>query len=233
MTQNLQLPAAIIFDMDGVLVDSSPFHLRKWNGFLHRHGIQIDQQELPGIVLGPANDKIFRRFLGEQLTREQISVLSEELDAIFREEIGPNPPALPGVKRLIEEIHAQGIVMAVASAAIASNVKFLIDALGLRDYFGVILAVDATFNPKPHPEIYLMTAQKLGVDPAECAVFEDSYVGIEAAKRAGMKCIAIASTFKEEDLRRETHADLIFPSFEDITLQTVRHLFNGAAPTPR
>ena len=123
--------------------------------------------------------------------------------------------------------------MAVASAAIASNVKFLIAALGLRDYFREILAVDATTHPKPHPEIYLKVAEKLGVDPVACAVFEDSYVGIEAAKRAGMKCIAIASTFSAEDLRRETHADLIIPDFEKVSLQTVRHLFNGAGPSRR
>jgi len=72
----------------------------------------------------------------------------------------------------------------------------------------------------------------LGVDPANCLVFEDSFVGIEAAKRAGMKCIAITSTFPEEDLRRETHADLIVSSFETVTLQTVRQLFNGTGPTP-
>jgi len=86
------------------------------------------------------------------------------------------------VRRLIEEIHSQGIVMAVASAAIASNVKFLIDALGLRGYFRQTLAVDSTTHPKPHPEIYLKTAKMLGVDPANCLVFEDSFVGIEAAK---------------------------------------------------
>ena len=232
MIQNSNLPAAIIFDMDGVLVDSSPFHLRKWADFMRRHGIPVDEEALPGIVLGPANDKIFRRFLGDHLTRAQVSELGEELDAIFREEIGPNPPALPGVRRLIEEIHSQGIVMAVASAAIASNVKFLIDALGLRGYFRQTLAVDSTTHPKPHPEIYLKTAKMLGVDPANCLVFEDSFVGIEAAKRAGMKCIAITSTFPEEDLRRETHADLIVSSFETVTLQTVRQLFNGTGPTP-
>ena len=232
MTQKLLLPAAIIFDMDGVLVDSSPFHLRKWTGLLQAHGISIDAQGLRKIVLGPANDAIFRRFLGADLTREQQSELSEELDATFRREIGPHPPAIPGVRRFIEECHAQGIVMAVASAAIASNVRFLIAALGLGYYFREVLAVDATSHPKPHPEIYLKTAERLGVDPTACAVFEDSFVGIEAAKRAGMKCVAIASTFSAEDLRRQTHADLIVPSFEAVSLPTVRQLFNGAATTP-
>jgi len=131
---------------------------------------------------------------------------------------------------LIEECHAQGIIMAVASAAIASNVKFLISALGLSEYFRETLAVDSTTHPKPHPQIYLKAAEKLGAAPAACAVFEDSYVGIEAAKRAGMKCVAIASTFPAEDLRRKTHADLIVPNFETVSVQTVRHLFGGAGP---
>jgi HAD superfamily hydrolase (TIGR01509 family) len=222
------LPSAIIFDLDGVLVDSSPFHFRKWVNFLRDHKIPFNESELRHIVLGPANDVIFRRFLGEHLTREQLSELSEELDANFRREIGPNPPALPGVRRLIEECNAQGVLMAVASAAIASNVNFIVDALKLRPHFREILAVDATTNPKPHPEIYLKVAHKLGVEPSACAVFEDSYVGIEAAKRAGMKCIAISSTFPAEDLKRDTHADLIVPDFEPVTLATVRELFNGA-----
>jgi len=225
MTPNLSLPAAIIFDMDGVLVDSSPFHLRKWMNTLRAHGIAFQEEELRRIVLGPANDVIFRRFLGNDLTREQLVELSEDLDANFRREIGPHPPAIPGVRRFIEECQAQGIAMAVASAAIASNVKFLLAALELRDYFRVVLAVDSTARPKPHPDIYLMTADKLGIIPAACVVFEDSFVGIEAARSAGMKCIAIASTFSAEELRREAHADLIVPNFEGVSLATVRDLF--------
>ncbi len=226
MTPKPLLPAAIIFDMDGVLVDSSPFHLRKWMSLLQTHRIPFDEQELRQIVLGPANDVIFRHFLGEHLTRKQLSELGEELDATFREAIGPQPPALPGVRRFIEECDAQNIPMAVASAAIASNVKFLIAALRLEKYFREVLAVDATSNPKPHPDIYLKSAEKLGVEPETCAVFEDSFVGIEAAKRAGMKCVAITSTFSAEALR-QTAADLIVPNFEVISVHTVRQLFES------
>jgi HAD superfamily hydrolase (TIGR01509 family) len=228
------LPTAIIFDMDGVLVDSSPFHLRKWMRLLEAHGIPFDEQELRTIVLGPANDVIFRRFLGNHLTRERVSELSEELDANFRREIGPNPPAIPGVRRFLEECRGEGIAMAVASAAIASNVKFLLAALGVREYFREVLAVNATTHPKPHPEIYLKTAENLGMDPAACAVFEDSFVGIGAAKRAGMKCVAIASTFSAEELRCGTHADLIVPDFEAVSLDALRQLFKDrAVPTDK
>ena len=232
MTQNLVLPAAIIFDMDGVLVDSNPFHLRKWMDLFQAHGIPFNEQELPKMILGPSNDVIFRRFLGEDLTCEQLAELGEELEADFRQEIGPHARAFPGVRRFIEECHAQGIAMAVASAGIAKNVNFLISALGLGDYFREVLTMDEISHPKPDPEIYLKTAGKLGVNPAACAVFEDSFVGIEAAKRAGMKCVAIASTFSAEDLRCQTHADLIVPSFEAVSLQTLFHLFNGAGNSP-
>ena len=231
MTQNLLLPAAIIFYMDGVLVDSNPFHLRKWMDLFRAHGIPFEELELPNIVLGPSNDAILRRYFGEDLTREQLAELGQELEADFRQEIGPHARPNPGVRRFIEECHAQDIAMAVASAGIANNVNFLVSALGLGDYFREVLAVESISHPKPHPEIYLKTAGKLGVDPTACAVFEDSFVGIEAAKRAGMKCVAIASTFPAEVLRRKTDADLIVPSFEAVTLQTVHDLFQGASPT--
>jgi beta-phosphoglucomutase len=232
MTQNLLLPAAIIFDMDGVLVDSNPFHLRKWMDLFQAHGILFNEQELPKIVLGPPNEVTFRRYLGEDLTGEQMAELSEELEENFRREIGPHARAFPGVQRFIEECRAQGITMAVASAAMGKNVTFLISALGLRNYFREVLTGDDISHPKPDPEIYLKTANKLGVDPAACVVFEDSFVGIEAAKRAGMKCVAIASTFSAGDLRRVTRADLIVPSFETVSLQTLHHLFDGAGASP-
>jgi beta-phosphoglucomutase family hydrolase len=221
------LPAAIIFDMDGVLVDSNPFHLRKWIDLFQAHGIPFDEQELPKIILGPPNDVTLRRYLGNDLTHEQLTELSEELEANFRREIGPHARAFPGVRHFIEECRARGITMAVASAAIAKNVTFLISALGLREYFREVLTGDDISHPKPDPEIYLKTADKLGVSPAACVVFEDSFVGIEAAKRAGMKCVAIASTFSAEDLRHKTHADLVVPSFEAVSFQTLRHVFNG------
>jgi len=232
MTQNLLLPAAIIFDMDGVLVDSNSFHLRKWMDLFRAHDIPFDERELPKIVLGPPNDVTLRRYFDRDLSAEQLAELSEELEANFRREIGPQARALPGVRRFIEECHAQGITMAVASAAIAKNVNFLIAALGLRDNFREVLTGDEISHPKPDPEIYVKTADKLGVNPAACVVFEDSFVGIEAAKRAGMKCVAIASTFSAEDLGRETHADLIVPSFETVSLQTLCHLFKGPGTLP-
>jgi beta-phosphoglucomutase family hydrolase len=225
MTLSISNPAAVIFDMDGVLLDSSPFHLQKWIDFFEARGIPFDAEELPKVVLGPPNEVTLPKFM--DLSSEQVAEFSEELEENFRRDIRPHARPLPGVKRLIDECHAAGIALAVASAAVAKNVNFLVAALGLRHYFREMLTGDEVARPKPDPEIYLKAAAKLGVDPAACAVFEDSFVGIEAAKRAGMKCVAIASTFSLEDLRG-TDADLLVSSFESVSLSTLRHLFNGA-----
>jgi HAD superfamily hydrolase (TIGR01509 family) len=229
MTPNSSLPAAVIFDMDGVLVDSNPFHLRKWADFLREHHIPFEEEKLAEVVLGPANEVTFRRYFGEQITPERMQELGEEVEARFRRAIAPHARPFPGVRRLIEACRAHGILMAVASCAISKNVEFLVTALELRPYFQAILSVDEISHAKPDPEIYLKTAAHLGLDPALCVVFEDSFVGIEAAKLAGMKCVAIASSFPAEDLRQGTLADLVVPSFEVVTLETLRALFDGIA----
>jgi HAD superfamily hydrolase (TIGR01509 family) len=215
--------------MDGVLIDSNPFHLREWVALLKEHRIPFDEEELPKVILGHRNDSAFRYYFGEQLTREQMRELGEELEAKFRQAFAPHARALPGLRRLMEECHANGIAMAVASSAMSKNVEFIVEALELRPYLRVILTGDEVSHPKPHPEIYLKTAAKPGLQPAACVAFEDSFVGVEAAKRAGMKCLGIASTFPAEDLRREIHADLVVPGFEVVSLQTLRQLFDSTA----
>jgi beta-phosphoglucomutase len=226
MTRDAGLPAAVIFDMDGVLVDSNTFHLRKWVDLFRAHGVPFTEEELPRMVLGPPNDVTFRRYLKTDLTPEQIDELDEELEANFRREIAPHARTMPGAQRLLEECHAQAIPLAVASAAMTKNVDFLISTLGLRGFFREMLSADDISHPKPHPEIYLKAAGKLNVDPPTCAVVEDSFVGIEAAKLAGMKCLAVASTFSAEDLRLQTRADSIVPSLESVSLLTLRELFH-------
>ncbi|PYV00118.1 MAG: haloacid dehalogenase [Acidobacteria bacterium] len=209
----ITMPAALIFDMDGVLVDSNPFHLRKWIDLLNEHGIPYDPKELPSQILGHRNDTAFRRFFGPDITREESRRLSEELEATFRES------------------HRAGIPMAVASSAMTKNVEFIVDALGFRPYFRYLVTGDEVSRPKPDPEIYLKAARKLDCEPAASVAFEDSFVGIEAAKRAGMKCVAIASTFPFEELEKQTRADLTVTGFEEVDLERLGLLFKDA-PRP-
>jgi HAD superfamily hydrolase (TIGR01509 family) len=225
MNPNSFLPAAVIFDMDGVLVDTNPFHVQKWEALLAEHGIGFDRKTLPKLVLGPGNEPTLRHFFGDRLTADDMRRLSEELEAKFRKAFAPHAKPVPGVERLISECHDHGVLVALASAAISKNVNFILEALKLRPFFHVILTSDEITQSKPHPEIYAKTAQKLGLLPPHCVAIEDSFVGIEAAKRAGMKCVAVASTFTAPELRAHAHADLVIQNLEALNLLKLRQLF--------
>ena len=225
MTTSSNLPGAVIFDMDGVLVDSNPFHIQKWADFLSEHGIRFDPEELPRQVLGLRNDHAFRYFFGSEMTKEEMARLSEELENRFRSSFRAHAKPLPGLENLIRQCHQAGMLMAVASSAMAKNVEFVVDALDFNAYFRCLVSGDEVRHPKPHPEIYLRTAEKLGVPPGACVAFEDSFVGIESAKNAGMKCVAIASTFPDEELRAHGRADMVVPGFPSVDLSALRQLF--------
>ena len=225
MKSNSRLPSALIFDMDGVLVDSNPFHVQKWIEFLHERGIPYNAEDLPKQIFGSRNDSALRRFFGRDLPKGEIEKLSEDLEARFRAAFRPHAQPLLGLKTLMDECRAEGIPLAVASSAMTKNVDFVVDTLKLRSYFASIVTGDDVSRPKPDPEIYLKTAEKLKLAPVKCVAFEDSFVGIESAHRAGMKCVGIASTFPAEDLWRQTQADLVVKGFEELSLAKLRQLF--------
>lgn len=225
MKSSSSLPAAAIFDMDGVLVDSNPFHLRKWTEFLRARGIPYDPEELPRQVLGSRNDTAFRFFFGPQLGEDERQQLSEELEERFRAAFRPHAQPIPGVTALMDEFRGGEVPMAVASSAMGKNVDFVLDVLKLRPYFKSIVSGDEVSHPKPDPEIYLKTMERLKLAPEKGVAFEDSFVGIESAKRAALKCVGIASTFSVEELRRQTRADLVVNGFEELSLARLRDLF--------
>lgn len=227
MNSNRALPSAAIFDMDGVLINSNPFHLEKWIELLNERGIPFDRDDLPRLLLGQRNDSAFRHFFGPDLTAAESLQMSEELEAKFRRAFRPHAKPLPGLATLLQQCHRAEIPMAVASSAMIKNIEFVVDALEFGRYFKHIVSGDHVSRPKPDPEIYLKAANLLGFPPEECVAFEDSFVGIEAASRAGMKCVGIASTFPFEELCAQTRAALVVHSFEELTLGRLRELFEG------
>lgn len=218
-------PAAAIFDMDGVLVDSNPYHVQKWAELLKSQQIPFQDEDLPKQILGQRNDHAFRFFFGPEMTEAEMRRLEVQLEESFRTSFRPYAKPLPGLETFIRQLHAAGVPLALASSAMRGNIEFIVDALGFRRFFRSILSGEDVQLPKPHPEIYLKSAEKLGIAPAACVAFEDSFVGIEAVKAAGMKCVAIASTFPFEELRKQTRADWVAKGFEDLTLERIRGLF--------
>lgn len=219
------LPAAAIFDMDGVLVNSNPFHVEKWIEYLKEKGVSFVEEEVPRKILGMHNDDAFRAYFGDSMSPEELREEGETLEARFREVFRPHAQPMPGVVALLSELRSASIPMAVASSGIRSNVEFIAEVLGIRPFFQFLITGDDVSAHKPDPEIYLAAAAKLGVAPSQCVAFEDSFPGVGAVKNAGMKCVAIASTFSAEDLQSKTGADLIVKGFDELSLDKLRALF--------
>jgi beta-phosphoglucomutase len=204
----------VIWDMDGVLVDTGPFHLRAWLRFWGEIGRPFTIADFRR-TFGRRNDTIIPEFLGQALTADEVQVLSRRKEEYFREEIAGNVGALPGALELLAYLGSAGYVQALASSAPRENIEFVLRALSVRDRFKAVVAAEDVHEGKPDPEIFLLAAQLIAAMPRQCVVLEDSIAGVQAAKAAGMACIATLTTSHRDEL---VGADLILP---DLTLLTV------------
>lgn len=184
--------SAVIFDMDGTLVDSMPYHTLAWQQFLAAHGISASADEVKEKGHGTLFD-IMPRFFGHHITPQESYRLAMEKEAIFREIYAPHLKPLPGLVPLLQGLKAAGIKIGLGTAADFTNTDFTIDALQIRHYFDVLVTSDLVPEGKPSPAVYNYAADRLGVSPTTCLVFEDTFSGVEAAKAAGMKAIALTT----------------------------------------
>ena len=184
---------ALLFDMDGVIVDSNPLHRAAWAEYTQRFGI-IATSDMQNRMYGRRNDEIVRDFLGADLTDTQVHEHGKAKEQLFRERMASHlqTSLLPGVR---EFLAAHGnLGRAIATNAEAANLNFVLDGADLRLYFDVALSGEDVMRPKPDPEIYLLAAERLKTAPATCVVFEDSAAGVEAGVAAGMRVVGISST---------------------------------------
>lgn len=188
-----------IFDMDGTLVDNMRFHTKAWTIMLAENGIENDGQDFLVETAGKTNREIIPLFF-EDASDEEISKLASRKEALYRELYKPELKVVDGVTRFLEQSQKLGVGMAVATAAPIENMEFILDGLDLRTFFSAIITAADVKNGKPHPEGFLISAEKLGVKPLNCIVFEDAINGFEAAYRAGMKSIGISTVNSIEDI---------------------------------
>jgi beta-phosphoglucomutase len=184
---------ALIFDMDGVIVDSNPLHREAWAAFNRRYGLETTDAMLERMY-GRRNDQIVRDFFGEDLPAGEVAARGAAKEALYREMLGGRIEEMlvPGLRAFLERY--RGAPLAVATNAEPENVDFVLDRAGLRPYFDVVVDGHQVSLPKPHPEIYLHAAALLRIAPANCIVLEDSHTGIAAARAAGMRVIGLCTT---------------------------------------
>ena len=201
----------VLFDMDGVLVNNTQAHVKAFEIFCERYGVEDWQHKLQ-TAFGMGNDDIMRLILPEEIIREKgMKALGEEKEAIYREVYAPEIRPVRGLVELLEELRRRGI-------RCAENVDFVLSNCGITDYFSCIVSGDRVTRCKPDPEIYLLAAEGLHLPSAECLVFEDARVGITAARRAGAgRIVALATTLPRHTLATQTEADVVIDDFASIT----------------
>jgi beta-phosphoglucomutase len=214
---------AVIFDMDGVLVDSHPVHKKAWQRFLDSVGHKVDEADLAFILDGRKKEDILKHFLGE-LPPEEISRLGHEKELLFREEARAELRPVDGVEQLLESLSRANIKLGVASSGSDGRVHFVLRTLRLLDYFSAIVAGDHVAAGKPDPAIFRLTSEKLQVPPDEILVFEDSLSGVKAAKAAGMRCVGLADPDRASILL-DAGADRVIDHFGKFSVSQAQLLF--------
>ena len=203
---------ALLFDLDGVIIDSMPLHAEAWRTYLDRLGIACD--DIDSRMYGHRNDEIVTHIIGGDLNPETIFAHGAAKEQLFREMMRARLHALlvPGVVDFLESAH--GFPMALVSNAETANIDFVLDGTGLRRHFQVIVDGHQVDRPKPYPDIYLRAAELLGVPAERCIIFEDSPTGIAAARASGARVVGVRT--HPTDLGE---VDLLIPDFRDPALK--------------
>ena len=203
---------ALIWDLDGVIADTAPYHFAAWRELFYELGRNYTKRDFQG-NFGRRNDDILSEMLGN-LSREELNSLSRRKEELFREKIKGRVKPLPGVLQLLEDASSHGFRLALVSSTPPENLKLILSSLSIERYFGPLISDQDVRRGKPDPEGFLLAARRLGVPPDRCIVIEDAVAGVEAAKRAGMRCIAVTTTHPRERL---TLADLVVASLEVVS----------------
>lgn len=214
---------AVIFDMDGVICDTNPYHSLAWKAFLEKFGISATEEEFIAHMYGKSNSYILKHFLQREVVGEEFARMEFEKEALFREIYEPHVEPINGLLEWIDELKSNGIKTGIATSAPVENMDLILSKLPLRAKMQSLLASHNVVHHKPNPEVYLKSATNLGIDPTQCVVFEDSHSGVSAGKAAGAKVVGVLSTYKKEEL---PVCDSYIVDYKDISFDTIASLLS-------
>lgn len=226
---------AIIFDFDGVIADTEPLHLRAYQTVLRREGIELNKEEYYARYLGYDDAGLFRALAQDRdmpLDDHRVEEWVAAKSRVVEETLASGSVLFPGAASCVK-MCAKRVPLAIASGALGPEIELVLDRSGLREYFRAIASASDGVRGKPAPDLYLLAVAKLSddqarVDPSACLAIEDSRWGLEAARRAGMACVAVAHTYPAEEL---TQADLVVDRLSDLTIADLERVMrdNGRA----
>lgn len=228
-----QAKQALLFDMDGTMFDNMAFHGQSWLRFFAQRNIALDEAQFFSSTAGRQNHEIFRSYLQADLDDAQCAQMAEEKEQLYRTLYADQRVPMPGLLALLAQARKLGIGLAVGTAAPPENIYFLLDELGdlaLRQQFDHVVGAADVKRGKPEPDIFLLAAERCGASPADCIVFEDAPLGVEAARRAGMRCIALTTTNPASSFAKFDNLLGCISDFSDLS-NNLPSLFAARAPS--
>jgi len=214
----------VVFDLDGVIVDSHPIHKQAWRAFLAHVGKEVSEAGLDFIFEGRKRGEILTHFLGE-LSDHDIQLYGSKKDEFFRQESEVLKP-IRGTIEFITNVRQAGLSMAVATSASKQRAQWTLEQLELAEYFSVMVSGDDVALGKPNPGTYRMAARRLLLPPNCLLAVEDSVSGVRSAIAAGLRCVAIAPT-KHAGPLMEAGANRVVPSLMNLSVRDLEEMFNG------
>jgi len=211
---------AVLWDMDGVLVDTEPFHWQAWEKLSREAGFPMSYEDFQR-TFGWRNEEILRELLGPNIPDQRVAELGDRKEELYRDAVRGRVKPLPGAIELLRKLREAGVRQAIASSAPRANIELILGELGIKGDFDAVLCERDVERGKPDPQIFLQAAGRLGVVPSRCLVIEDAVMGVQAARRAGMACLAVTTTHPAEGLRE---ADEVVASLVEVTVEDVRRL---------
>jgi len=224
---------AVIFDFDGVIVDSEGIHLHSFNRVLDRYGAEVGKEDYYEKYLGLSDCDLYKRLIEEGILpceHGEIEELIREKNAIFEEIARGEAKIIPGVREFLERIRAERIRMAVCSGSLMSEIALILEKCGLKEYFETIVSADEVNQSKPSPEGFIKVLDRLNaagsqdVGASECVVVEDSQWGLDAASAAGMHTVAVTNSYGADEL---ASADIITANLAELKVARLRELCGG------
>jgi beta-phosphoglucomutase len=213
---------AIIFDMDGVLIDSHPVHRKAWRTFLATVGKEVSDEQLDFILEGRRREEILQHFLGE-LPRSTIAQYGERKEQFFQDNF-QDVRLIPGIRTFLDNLLRAGLRTAIATSASSYRTQKTLERLDLGNRFSAVVTGDEVPSGKPDPAVYELASRRIEIAPEHLLVMEDAACGVQAAKAAGMACIGISSNGSAAALRAAGACDVI-PDFTDLSIERLHQLW--------
>ncbi len=221
---------ALVFDMDGVIVDNTPIQAHAFQLLFRDLDLQADATDLLRRFNGmPATD-ILEQVFDHPVPEKDLKKYADQREFLYRTLYWDDRQAAPGLVEFLEAARAAGLKLGLGSGSASDTLSYLLDYLDLRRFFDVVVGADDVESGKPHPETYTVVAEKLGVAPANCLVFEDAILGEHAAYKAGMHCVALTTTLAAADFQAPV---LAIKDFTGLTPEHLRELFSQAGEVPK